>query len=224
MFVFDEGSGAVDTHVLTAARHAITLDAGVATGSSSMILEGMHHILIGYDHLAFLVVLILAVLIEGRRHALTARATVRRLLVVVTAFTVAHSVTLGLAATGTVHPPGKVVEALIALSIVIAGLLNLPRERAVPEAALAFAFGLIHGFGFASAFAELGPRGEAFRWLTVAQFNLGVEFGQLVAALPAFLLGFYVMRRVTSGLALARHGSVAAAALGAFWFVQRVLL
>ena len=227
LFVFDATGAQVDTRVLTA--NAATFSpglqlAGGTAGWQAMVGEGVHHILIGYDHLAFLLVLLLAVLIQAREQAEPPTTTARRLLVVVTAFTVAHSVTLGLSATGLVRLPGAPIEALIALSIVIAGMLNLTRERRVEGAWLAFGFGLIHGFGFAGAFAELAPGDGPVGWLTVAQFNLGVELGQLSVGLPAFALGLYVMQHVAGGPRLARHGSALAAGLGALWFLQRTVL
>ena len=227
LFVFDALGAQVDTRVLTASAATFSpglqLTDGVG-GWRAMVSEGVHHILIGYDHLAFLLVLLLAVLLQAREQAEPRATTARRLLAVITAFTVAHSLTLGLSATGLVRLPSAPIEALIALSIVIAGLLNLSRERRVEGAWLAFGFGLIHGFGFAGAFAELAPGDGPVGWLTVAQFNLGVELGQLAVGLPAFALGLYVMQHVAAGPRLARHGSAMAAGLGALWFLQRTVL
>ena len=227
LWVFDASGAQVDTRVLTANTATFSPGielAGVAAGWHAMIFEGLHHILIGYDHLAFLLVLLLAVLIRAREQREPAATTARRLLAVITAFTVAHSLTLGLSATGLVRLPSGPVEALIALSIVIAGLLNLSRVRRIEGAWLAFGFGLIHGFGFAGAFADLAPGNGPVGWLTVAQFNLGVELGQLAVGLPAFALGLFVMQHVAAGPRLARHGSAMAAALGAVWFFQRTIL
>ncbi len=237
LLVFDATGAQVDTRVLTAgaaATFSLGLQradvrpepglAGGVAGWRAMIGEGVHHILVGYDHLAFLLVLLLAVLIQAQERGAPDATTARRLLAVITAFTVAHSVTLGLSATGLVRLPGAPVEALIALSIVIAGLLNLSRERRIEGAWLAFGFGLIHGFGFAGAFAELAPGDGPVGWLTVAQFNLGVELGQLSVGLPAFALGLYVMKHMAAGPRLARHGSAMAAGLGALWFLQRTIL
>jgi hypothetical protein len=236
LLVFNATGAQTDTRVLTASATTLHLDltsasaisepgrAGWLVGWRGMIGEGVHHILIGYDHLAFLLVLLLAVLIQAQERGQPDTTTARRLLVVITAFTVAHSVTLGLSATGMLRLPGAPVEAVIALSIVIAGLLNLTRERRIEGAWLAFGFGLVHGFGFAGAFAELAPVDGPVGWLTVAQFNLGVELGQLLVGLPACALGLYVMKHMAAGPRLARHGSAMAAGLGTLWFLQRTIL
>jgi HupE / UreJ protein len=207
VLVIHEGSTAT-THLLAAGSGPVEI--GRSAGGFALVGEGVHHILIGYDHLAFLAVL-------------TSQRLTRQLALVVTAFTLAHSLTLGLAATGAVAPATGPIEALIALSIVIAGCLSLSRASRVDGAALAFGFGLIHGFGFASAFGELVPAQGAPGWLAVAQFNVGVELGQLAVGLPAAVVGFLVIKQLAAGLWLARAGALTATAAGAFWFVDRLV-
>lgn len=154
-------------------------------------LLGVEHILIGWDHLAFLLALILGC---GR---------LRRLLAVVTAFTVAHSVTLALGATGVVELRADVVEAVIALSIAVAAGLSLWRLRAGrldhpgrrepagssawPLLTLCFGFGLVHGFGFAGLLADRLPAGGDRLWPLLG-FNLGVEIGQVALVAVGFPL------------------------------------
>lgn len=140
------------------------------------VLVGAEHILLGFDHLLFLV----TVLVAG--------AGWRYWFAVVTSFTVAHTVTLVLAATGLVSAPARVTEALIAASIVGMALDNLWRGAAVAtqRVAVVFACGLLHGLGFASALAELGLRGE-YQWASLIGFNLGVETGQAVFVLTLLL-------------------------------------
>ena len=172
---------------------------------------GVHHILTGADHLLFLVGLLLL------------GGTVRQLLIVVTAFTLAHSVTLSLAALDLFSPPGSIVEPAIALSIVWVGADNLlvggGRDM---RAWIAFAFGLIHGFGFAGILRamELPSRGVAW---SLVSFNIGVEIGQLaVVIVAAFALAALRSRSELAGRRLAWAGSVVVIVVGGYWFVQRV--
>ena len=227
--ISDVAGAGPETRLLTAAHNsvAINTDARRPSGSagdwSVMVGEGFRHILIGYDHLAFLLVLLLGVVLEARQREETGTRTLRRLFLVITAFTLAHSITLGMAATNVIRVPSRPVEALIALSIVVGGVLNLFRERRIKGAWLAFGFGLIHGFGFASAFGALAAPGETFGWRTVAQFNIGVELGQLTVGLPAFAVCMYLLRYRSSGTRFAHYGSALAAALGCIWFFQRAV-
>ena len=172
---------------------------------------GVHHILTGADHLLFLVGLLLL------------GGSVRQLLIVVTAFTLAHSVTLSLAALDLFSPPATIVEPAIALSIVWVGADNLlvggGRDL---RAWIAFAFGLIHGFGFAGILRamELPSRGVAW---SLVSFNVGVEIGQLVVVIVAALaLAALRSRSEQAGRRLAWAGSVVVIVVGGFWFVQRV--
>ena len=128
---------------------------------------GLHHILIGPDHLLFL----LGLLLPG--------GSIRRLALVVTGFTVAHSITLSLAVIGVMAPPSRIVEAVIALSIVYVGVDNLMvRGGRDVRVWIAIVFGFIHGFGFAGVLQEMGLVSEALGW-SLFSFNLGVEIGQL---------------------------------------------
>jgi len=192
---------------------------------TTFVGQGLWHVWIGYDHLAFLLLLLLpgVLLAQGTnwRGRTNARETAGDLLRIITAFTVAHSITLALAATETVRIPVRPIEIAIALSIVIAGLLNLFPKAAKARLGLAFGFGLIHGFGFANALAELGTHGTRLI-PTLAGFNVGVELAQisLVALVLPFLLRarnsmFYAWRFMPAA-------SLAAALAGAAWVVARV--
>jgi hypothetical protein len=169
---------------------------GAADGFLAYVRHGMLHIWIGYDHILFLLSLLLpAVLVreDGQWRAVGAkRAAVADVLKIVTAFTAAHSITLSLAALGLVALPSRWVESAIALSVLLAALNNvLPVARGRRWAA-AFLFGLIHGFGFASVLADLGLRPGALAQSLVG-FNLGVEIGQL-AIVAAFLPLAWLLR------------------------------
>jgi hydrogenase/urease accessory protein HupE len=173
--------------------------------------QGVHHILIGPDHLLFLVGLLLL------------GGPVRRLLLVITAFTVAHSITLALAVLSVVTPPGNVVEPIIALSIVYVGADNLlVRTGRDMRVWIALVFGLIHGFGFASVLREMGLPSGALGW-SLFSFNLGVEIGQItVAVVVSMALMALRARSDVAGRRLALAGSIVVMAAGTFWFVQRV--
>ena len=186
--------------------------------------EGMWHIWLGFDHILFLVSLLLpAVLIlrEGAwKPAPSFRAAFVDVARVVTAFTLSHSITLSLAALGIVALPSRWVESAIALSVVLAALNNLFPLVANGRWIAAFGFGLLHGFGFASALADLGlPSGSLAR--SLAGFNIGVELGQL-AIVAAFLPLAYALRgtRTYRRLVL-RGGSAAIAAIAAVWLAER---
>ncbi len=173
--------------------------------------QGIHHILIGPDHLLFLVGLLLL------------GGSLRRLLMVITAFTIAHSITLALAVLDVVSPPGSIVEPIIALSIVYVGADNLlVRGGRDMRVWIALVFGLIHGFGFASVLREMGLPTGALGW-SLFSFNFGVEIGQVaVAVVVASALTWLRARNEKAGRQLAVAGSVGVIAAGTFWFVQRV--
>jgi hydrogenase/urease accessory protein HupE len=173
--------------------------------------EGIHHILIGPDHILFLIGLLLL------------GGSPRRLLAVVTSFTVAHSLTLSLAALRIVHPSPRIIEPAIALSIVYVGLDNLLVKKGRDVRTwIAFCFGFIHGFGFANVLHEMDLPRQALGW-SLFSFNFGVEIGQLIVVLiVASLLAVIRSRSETAGRYVAAAGSVAVIIAGAFWFTQRV--
>ena len=173
--------------------------------------SGVHHILIGPDHLLFLIGLLLL------------GGGAKQLLLVVTAFTLAHSVTLSLAVLNVVTPPAHLVEPIIALSIVYVGVDNLmARGGKDVRVWIALVFGLIHGFGFASVLREMGLPSGALGW-SLFSFNLGVEFGQLaVVLLVATILSTIRARSDVVGERIVVAGSLAVIAAGTFWFVERV--
>jgi hypothetical protein len=143
--------------------------------------------------------------------------------VVVTSFTLAHSVTLTLAALRIFSPPARVVEPLIALSIVYVGVDNLMvRGGRDVRGWIAFSFGLVHGFGFASVLREMDLPARALGW-SLFSFNAGVEIGQLlVVVVVASALAALRQRSEEAGRRLAIAGSLVVVLAGTFWFVQRV--
>lgn len=187
--------------------------------------EGVHHILIGYDHLAFLLSLLLpAALLRERgewRPVSDWRRSLGHVLGIVTAFTVAHSITLSLAALGWVTPASRWVEAAIAASVLLAALNNLRPLVTRRLWLVGFAFGLIHGFGFAGALGELGLPDRA-RLSALLGFNLGVELGQI--AVVAVVLPLLVVVRGKRWYANAAMplASLAIATLAGYWLWQRL--
>ncbi len=201
--------------ILSRDRQQVEFFPGTTQGTLAVIrrfaASGVHHILIGPDHLLFLIGLLLL------------GGSLRQLVLVVSAFTVAHSVTLSLAVFRVLAPPAWLIEPAIALSIVYVGADNLTVHGGRDMRAwIAFAFGLIHGFGFASVLREMELPPRALGW-SLLSFNLGVEAGQLLVVIPvASALALIRARSERAGRQLAVAGSVVVIAAGAFWFIQRV--
>jgi hypothetical protein len=189
------------------------------------IVEGVWHIWIGFDHILFLIALLLpSVLVrrDGHWEAVGSLRTASiEVLKVVTAFTVAHSITLSLAALGVISLPSRLVESVIAASVVLAALNNLRATVDRRRWLMAFVFGLIHGFGFASVLADLGlPQGALV--LALVGFNVGVELGQL--AIVAVFLPFAFLLRGTGfyRVGVLQAGSFAVAVLATWWLIERM--
>jgi hypothetical protein len=188
------------------------------------VVEGIWHIWIGFDHILFLLALLLpAVLMRSNRVWLptpSLRSATVEVLKVVTAFTVAHSITLSLAVLGLVSLPSRLVESVIAASVVLAALNNLRGTIDRRRWVMAFVFGLVHGFGFASVLADLGlPQGALA--LALVGFNVGVEIGQL-AIVAVFLPAAFALRATDFyRTGVLRFGSLLVALLASWWFVER---
>jgi hydrogenase/urease accessory protein HupE len=217
---FDDGTS--QAHRLTPAhtRLVVPVAPGTLEVVQTYLLYGVEHILLGFDHLLF--VLALLILVNG----------VRRLVATVTAFTVAHSITLAGATLGFVHVPGPPVEAAIALSIafVAAEVVHGRGGRAgLTERfpwVIAFVFGLLHGFGFAGALAQIGLPQQSIP-MALLFFNVGVELGQLLF-IGAALAGIALLRRVAKRVGMPKPSwgwtvpPYAIGSLAAFWVIQRV--
>lgn len=186
--------------------------------AGAYIAHGVEHILLGYDHLLFVLALILIV------------PSLRVLFWTITSFTLAHSITLALATLGVVHVPGPPVEATIALSILLLAceIVRMHRgESSLTQRwpwAVAFTFGLLHGFGFAGALSEIGlPQADIP--LALFAFNVGVESGQLIF-IGAVLGALAVLKRLPVPVVVQQKGAMVATlcigTLAAFWFVERV--
>ena len=194
------------------------------TASAGFVKEGMRHILGGYDHVLFLLALLLPAVM---RRTKTGWQPVERLAqaimpvaVIVTAFTVAHSVTLTLAGLKLVSLSSSFIEPAIAVTIVLAAVDNLVPIFRGRRAIVTFLFGLIHGFGFAGVLGELNLPTVQFAW-ALFQFNLGIELGQLFIVAVAVTALFAFRRQAWYPFVVIRGGSAVAIVIGSLWFIDR---
>jgi hypothetical protein len=234
------GDGQRRTVLLTPTSRELHLRQRVPAGAlfGEFLLLGVEHIFTGYDHLIFLLALLLmgGLTIRAREETAPSRAGWLHLLAIVSSFTLAHSVTLALAALDLVTLPSQLVEAGIALTIVFVGVENILRAEARRRWIVTFLFGLVHGFGFAHVLREIGLPQSGFV-LSLLGFNLGVELGQLAVVallypiiallsrgrlglsaglLNLVLLGLFFGALVLAGVPVSWQPAAAAAALVAF--------
>ena len=199
--------------------------ATAATASAGEFLrEGIHHILTGYDHVLFLMCLLLPSVMRrtpsGWQPVARLAQAVLPVLAIVTAFTLAHSITLALAALKLASLPPWFIEPAIAATIVLAALDNVRPIFRGPRALVTFAFGLIHGFGFAGVLGELNLPPAQFAW-ALLQFNVGLELGQIAIVAGATALLFLLRGRPRYPAWVIRGGSLAAMSVGVLWFIER---
>lgn len=225
--------GAAKTAVVAPGTAGMTVALGSETGSAparthslaGIFRDGVHHIWIGIDHVLFLVVLLLPAVLRREagqwRSAEAWRPALWSVFGVVTAFTVAHSITLALAVFDLVNPPSRWVESLIALSVLLAALNNLRPVLVETRWRLTFLFGLVHGFGFANALKDLGlARSELAAPLVL--FNLGVEAGQLAIVAVLVPLAWAARRWRGYPRWVLGAGSAIVAVIAIVWLVERL--
>ncbi len=218
--------------VLAAPLASERVPASAGIRLADFFAEGVHHILAGTDHLLFLIALLLPAVwrrvaappgVPARWEPAPALApALREVAGVVTAFTLAHSLTLALSTLSLLSVPSRWVESLIALSIVFAALNNLRPMVQRDLWLLAFGFGLVHGIGFAGVLADVGLSGRALLPPLLA-FNLGVEAGQLMIVAGWLLLAWPLRRHAAYGT-VSRWGSWGVAAVATVWLAERALL
>jgi len=221
------GAATIQT-IVRASDPRITLRAGEAPSLLAWVWTGMHHIYGGLDHVLFVIALLLVVMLypgvkRGEWHTRAFGMTLRSTALVITAFTIAHSITLIAAALGVVALPSRIVEALIAVSIVYTAAEDVAKPDVRWRFALTFAFGLIHGLGFAATLSELLPPTDVV--VPLLCFNLGVEIGQLTIVLAVLPVLWSAARNI--GAARYRRYALPALAtpiflVGAAMVVQRV--
>lgn len=217
--------------VLDPGHEPVTVDLGDAAGSGDgpfahgFFVAGVHHILVGYDHVLFVICLLLPAVLRrtatGWQRVPDWRSAARPVLITVTAFTIAHSLTLALAALRVIDLPTRVIEPAIAATIVLTALGNVRPTRFRDSAAMPFVFGLVHGFGFAEVLRELALPPAAFAW-ALLRFNLGVEAGQLVVVAVALAVLLPLGRWSGYRRAVLVPVSLLAAFLALAWFAERV--
>jgi hypothetical protein len=221
-------------------------DVSLWKGFRAMVVSGMYHIYIGLDHILFLLALLLPAVVyrrEGGAATVGATGTIPLrqerawrgsgwrpvekirpaflyILKIVTFFTIAHTITLSLAALGIVQLPGYLVESLIALSIALAALHNIRPLLKNDGVIIAFVFGLFHGFGFASVLGEVGLRGE-YMALSLLGFNLGVELAQILIICLAFPV-LALLRKTALYRYILLGGSVLLIIIAMYWFIERL--
>lgn len=187
--------------------------------------EGIWHIWTGYDHIMFLLALLLPGVLARRDGKWLpvpmARPAIVSILKIVTAFTVAHSITLSLSALGYVHLPSRLVESAIAASVVLAAFNNLVPFFAERGWMVAFAFGLLHGFGFANALRDLGLHAGQLA-ATLFGFNLGVEIGQLAIVAVFFPLAYSLRELLFYKRVILQFGSATIMIIASTWMAERV--
>jgi hydrogenase/urease accessory protein HupE len=215
--LFDESANLVGETLLDPENNVFEVSLQHSNGAASsrsfgeFFVLGVEHIVTGYDHLLFL----LGLLVVGGTFASAAK--------IITSFTVAHSITLGLATFGVVQLPPALVEPLIAASIAYVGLENIVRRNLGRRWLLTFVFGLVHGLGFASVLRELGAGANGgSSWGPLLAFNLGVETGQIGIAAIALPLIMSFSKQPRLALYLRPTASVVAVALGTWWLIARV--
>lgn len=189
------------------------------------IREGIWHIWIGYDHILFIITLLLPAVFYFNNERWQAvdklKPALFDLFKIVTAFTLAHSITLSLAVLNIISLPTRFVEAAIAVSIIVVALNNIKPIFTRARWSLAFMFGLLHGFGFANVLMDLSLPTQSLVTALLG-FNLGVEFGQLVIIAILFPAAFLLRKTGFYRIAVLKTGSIAAAIVAAIWTIERL--
>lgn len=215
--VYDEGNSLLAERMLSAEASDLKIDLHTKfennRPASGFLALGVEHILTGFDHLAFLLALLLA------------GDSIRRNAKIITSFTVAHSLTLALATFSVVAVPAAVVEPIIAASVVFVGLENLFGRRVAARWLVTFGFGLVHGLGFASALRELGIGGLGVRAVVpLLSFNAGIELAQLAIAALVLPVVWKLKHRPVFALKQVPALSLLITLAGVYWFLARTLM
>lgn len=213
--IFEPGDGALELNLNDEPTKAIAL---------KFLVHGIWHIWLGFDHVLFLVTLLLSSVMVLRAGAWAPTTSLRESMIatvkIVTVFTLAHTVTLALAAFEVLTLPVVFVEAVIALSIAFVAFGNLMPRFHMTSWKVVFVFGLFHGFGFANVLAPLGLD-PARKAIGLATFNIGVEVGQIAIVIVLFPVLFLLRKTAFYRVAALQVGSIAMIAIALFWFVER---
>ena len=217
-------------YLLSPEHHQYSLNNKTTTSNNwqtftTYIQQGVWHIWIGFDHWLFLLTLLLPAVLIYRRPQWQAvthfKPALFELIRIVTAFTIAHSITLSLTVLGWLTPPAFGIESLIALSVIVVALNNLYPLVNQRRWTLAFAFGLLHGFGFASVLNALSLSPQNLG-ISLLGFNLGVELGQMVIVLIYFPIAYSLRHTRLYQWIFLKLGSISAAGIASIWLFQRL--
>ena len=226
--VLYEKNGSTSTHILTPDQSRIRMPLDPTSTLSTLgeyVREGVWHIWIGFDHILFLLSLLLpAVWIYRDKNWQSVeefRPACRAALKIVTVFTAAHSITLWLSVMEYVTMPGWIIESVIAFSIIVTALNNLYPVLRLSSWSIAFFFGLIHGFGFANVLLDLGLSSYALG-VSLLGFNLGVEIGQIAIVLAFLPIAYFLRESWFYRWIVFRAGSVLIAIISAIWMYERM--
>ena len=199
-------------------------NAGLLSIAINFLKSGIHHLLIGWDHLLFLFVLLIPAVYMRKQKQLVAvsnpKAALLEVFWIATSFTLAHSITLSLAALQIVSIPAWLIESVIALSIAFAALNNVIPMLRVRAIYLAFFFGLIHGFGFANVLVDL-PLATSERVLALLSFNVGIELGQLFFIILVFPIALLLRHTQFYKYVIFYVGSLISILVALWWFFER---
>ena len=210
-------------------------DASIMKGFIALVKLGIWHIWIGLDHILFILALILPSVVRRKESDIPLSLSTAHdswmpverfkpafmyIVKIITFFTIAHSITLALASLQIINMPSWFVESIIALSIALAAFHNIKPIVKSKEWIIAFAFGLFHGFGFASVLGEKGLGGD-YMVLSLLGFNVGVELGQLLIICMIFPV-LYVIRKLKLYPAIIKYGSILLIFISIYWFIERV--
>jgi len=209
-------------------------DASIMKGFIALVKLGIWHIWIGLDHILFILALILPSVVRRKESDIPLSLSTAHdswmpverfkpafmyIVKIITFFTIAHSITLALASLQIINMPSWFVESIIALSIALAAFHNIKPIVKSKEWIIAFAFGLFHGFGFASVLGEKGLGGD-YMVLSLLGFNVGVELGQLLIICMIFPV-LYVIRKLKLYPAIIKYGSILLIFISIYWFIER---
>ena len=217
MFLTATTDGSTTTTLLSRTNPTITLtgdSGGLFASFAVYFISGIQHLLGGPDHLAFLLVLMLPAICSGN----TPRQAAIGIITAVTGFTIAHALTLTAAMTNLLRPPSGMIEAAIALTIIITAIDNIRPFIPAPRPAMAAAFGIVHGFGFATALGALDLDGMGF-FTALVGFNLGIESAQVALVLVTMPL----LYALGAGRLVMWTGSATAGAAGLWWLWTRTI-
>lgn len=224
--ILTQADAATPLQVLAVGKTSLGSEAstGLLSMATNFLKSGIHHLLIGWDHLLFLFVLLIPAVYMRKQKQLVAvsnpKAALLEVFWIATSFTLAHSITLSLAALKIVSIPAWFIESVIALSIAFAALNNLVPMLRVRAIYLAFFFGLIHGFGFANVLVDL-PLTTSARVLALLSFNVGIELGQLVFIAVVFPIALLLRHTQFYKYIIFYIGSLISILVALWWFFER---